>query len=84
MFVHHSDDLREKKRSTRFGEITSDGYYYQILVFTGQRIRAGTDSKVYVILSGEEKETSVRRLEDSYRKIFQRGQTDAFLFAVPK
>ena len=84
MFVHHSDDLCEKKRSTRFGEITSDGYYYQIVVFTGQRIHTGTDSKVYVILTGEENEIFVRRLEDSYRKIFQRGQTDAFLFAVPK
>ena len=61
----------------------SDGYYYQILVFTGQRLQAGTNSKVYLLLSGEQNETSVRRLDDPYRKIFQRGQTDAFLLAVP-
>ena len=61
-----------------------DHYFYQILVFTGQRTNAGTGSKVFLILSGENNETSVRRLEDSHRKVFQRGGIDAFVLAVPK
>lgn len=32
----------------------SDEYFYQILVFTGQRRNAGTNSKV-IVFSGEEK-----------------------------
>ncbi|CAF4412843.1 unnamed protein product, partial [Adineta steineri] len=35
----------------------SDHYYYQILVFTGQRTNAGTESKVYFVLSGDNDQT---------------------------
>lgn len=61
-----------------------DHYFYQILIFTGQRINAGTESKVYLILSGDRNQTTVRRLEDPHRKVFQRGGIDAFILAVPK
>ena len=61
-----------------------DHYFYQILIFTGQRINAGTESKVYLILSGDRNQTTVRRLEDPHRKLFQRGGIDAFILAVPK
>ncbi|CAF3754605.1 unnamed protein product [Adineta steineri] len=62
----------------------SDHYYYQILVFTGQRTNAGTDSKVYFVLSGENDQTQVRLFSDPHRKIFQRGGIDSFIIAVPK
>ncbi|CAF3751894.1 unnamed protein product, partial [Rotaria sp. Silwood1] len=62
----------------------SDQYFYEILVFTGQRIDAGTKSKVQFILSGTNDETNVRTFSDSHRKIFQRGGIDAFIMAVPK
>ncbi|CAF4101680.1 unnamed protein product, partial [Adineta steineri] len=52
----------------------SDHYYYQILVFTGQRTNAGTDSKVYFVLSGENDQTQIRLFSDPHRKIFQRGE----------
>ncbi|CAF4368685.1 unnamed protein product, partial [Adineta steineri] len=61
-----------------------DQYYYQILVFTGQRKHAGTDSKVHFVLSGENDQTPIRLFSDPHRKIFQRGGIDSFIIAVPK
>ncbi|CAF0940715.1 unnamed protein product [Adineta steineri] len=61
-----------------------DQYYYQILVFTGQRKHAGTDSKVHFVLSGENDQTPIRLFSDPHRKIFQRGGIDSFIVAVPK
>ncbi|CAF4055957.1 unnamed protein product [Adineta steineri] len=62
----------------------SDHYYYQILVFTGQRTNAGTESKVYFVLSGDDDQTQIRLFSDPHRKIFQRGGIDSFIIAVPK
>ncbi|CAF1640812.1 unnamed protein product, partial [Adineta ricciae] len=62
----------------------SDEYYYEILVFTGQRRNAGTESKVQFVLSGENDQTNVRLFSDSHRKLFQRGGIDAFIMSVPK
>ncbi|CAF1401522.1 unnamed protein product [Adineta steineri] len=63
---------------------STDQYFYQILVFTGHRANAGTNSKVHFILAGEEDETAVRTFSDPHRKILQRGGIDAFIMAVPK
>ncbi|CAF3807836.1 unnamed protein product [Rotaria sp. Silwood1] len=60
----------------------SDLYFYQILVFTGQRANSGTESKF--ILSGDNDDTHVRTFSDPHRKIFQRGGIDAFILSVPK
>ncbi|CAF3967703.1 unnamed protein product [Adineta steineri] len=62
----------------------SDHYYYQILVFTGQRTNAGTDSKVYFVLSGDNDQTQIRLFSDPHRKIFQRRRINSFIIAVPK
>jgi hypothetical protein len=62
----------------------SDEYFYQILVFTGQRKGAGTKSNVHFILSGEQDETHIRTFADPHRSILQRGGIDAFIMAVPK
>ncbi|CAF1600363.1 unnamed protein product, partial [Didymodactylos carnosus] len=62
----------------------NDKYYYQIIVFTGHRRNARTKSKVYLIVSGDNDHTDIRPLDDSKRKIFQRGSIDAFVMSVPK
>jgi hypothetical protein len=62
----------------------SDEYFYQIIIFTGQRKDAGTQSKVHFILSGDKNETYVRTFADPHRQILQRGGIDAFIMAVPK
>ncbi|XP_041364433.1 uncharacterized protein LOC121379847 [Gigantopelta aegis] len=60
----------------------ADKYYYEVIVFTGMRRNAGTDSKVFVIFSGENDETDARMLADDKRKVFRRGGVDGFLMAV--
>ncbi|CAF3980133.1 unnamed protein product [Rotaria sp. Silwood2] len=82
--------FKDKKDIEKLGvtplsdNIKSDQYFYEILVFTGRRVNAGTKSKVRFILSGANDETNVRTFSDSHRKIFQRGGIDAFIMAVPK
>ena len=61
-----------------------DHYYYQIIVFTGQRKDSGTESNVHFVVGGEKDQTSVRTFADPHRKIFQRGGINAFIMAVPK
>ncbi|XP_061175461.1 uncharacterized protein LOC133184410 [Saccostrea echinata] len=61
-----------------------DKYYYEIVVVTGMRRKAGTDSNVSFILSGDEDETDVRTFSDKKRKIFRRGGVDGFLMSVPR
>ncbi|KAI3380764.1 hypothetical protein SNEBB_003260 [Seison nebaliae] len=61
----------------------SDKYFYEIVVFTGLRQNGGTESKVRFILSGDNGETGIRLMEDSKRKVFQRGAADAFIMASP-
>ena len=50
--------------------IVSERYYYQFTVYTGMRKGAGTGSKVYFVLSGDEADTGVRELADPKRKVF--------------
>ncbi|KAK4476287.1 hypothetical protein MN116_001490, partial [Schistosoma mekongi] len=59
-------------------------YLYEIIVSTGHRRCAGTDSKVCFILSGQNGETGCRVLQDPNRKVLCRGSTDRFLLACPK
>ncbi|TNN06289.1 Polycystin-2, partial [Schistosoma japonicum] len=59
-------------------------YLYEIIVSTGHRRCAGTDSKVCFILSGQYCETGCRVLQDPNRKVLCRGSTDRFLLACPK
>ena len=42
-----------------------DQYYYQIIVFTGQRKNSGTKSKVHFILSGSNSQTLIRSSSSS-------------------
>ncbi|CAF5038286.1 unnamed protein product [Rotaria sp. Silwood1] len=60
----------------------SDKYFYEIIVFTGMRNDAGTKSKVYFILSGNDNDTGLRLL-GTEGSILQRGNIDLFLMAVP-
>ena len=61
-------------------------YFYEIIVNTGNRRDAGTDSKVKFIVSGEKGETSIKSLSNrkSKRKILRRGAVDSFIFTTDK
>ncbi|CAF3607443.1 unnamed protein product [Adineta steineri] len=82
--------FKDKKDIEKLGvtplpdNILNDKYYYQIIVFTGLRKDAGTESKVHFIISGDDEETGVRTFEDPHRKVLQRGGIDSFIMAVTK
>jgi polycystin 1L2 len=59
-------------------------YIYEIIVFTGNRNGAGTDSRVSCIITSETQETEIIELEDSKRKLFNRGGVDSFLLVLDK
>ncbi|XP_046550027.1 uncharacterized protein LOC124259855 [Haliotis rubra] len=59
-----------------------DKYFYEVVVVTGNCKNAGTDSKVFIVLSGDNDETDVRMLNDDSRKVLTRGGVDSFLMAV--
>lgn len=61
-----------------------DKYLYEILVFTGNKKEAQTDSIVQFVLTGETGETDIRTFGDEHRKIFQKGATDVFVLASEK
>ncbi|KFM61455.1 Polycystic kidney disease protein 1-like 2, partial [Stegodyphus mimosarum] len=61
-----------------------DKYLYEMIVVTGNKDAAATDSKVQFILSGDDDETAVRTLEDNKRKLFRRNAADTFVMAVPR
>lgn len=51
---------------------------YQIVVHTGDKFGAGTNANVSVILYGENGDTGIRPLTQSFRDLFERNQTDKF------
>ncbi|XP_064099124.1 location of vulva defective 1-like [Macrobrachium nipponense] len=61
-----------------------DKYLYEMLVFTGNKKEAQTDSTVQFILSGNQAETDVRTLGDDRRKILRKADVDVFILAVSR
>jgi hypothetical protein len=65
-------------------------YIYEIIVFTGSRKDAGTDSNVSCIITSESSETDVVELNDSNPnikkrgKLFQRAGVDSFILALDR
>lgn len=61
-----------------------DKYIYEIVVFTGDKKSAATDSNVFFIVSGDDDETEVRTFGDQKRKTFRKGAIDTFVMTVPR
>ncbi|XP_022779645.1 uncharacterized protein LOC111321123 [Stylophora pistillata] len=57
---------------------------YLISIHTGVRQNAGTTSSVYIVLSGDEWESTPMALVDLDRRVFQRGQENNFVITLPR
>ena len=62
----------------------ADKYMYEILVETGPLSSHSTSSRVEFILTGEDKESTIRCFNDPERDLFKKGATDAFLMTTPQ
>ncbi len=52
-------------------------------VFTGARVGSDTLSNVFMVLSGDEADTSVIHLKDEKRRLFLRAAVDTFIISSP-
>jgi hypothetical protein len=59
-----------------------DNYYYELIVFTGNRREAATDSVVRFKLSGDLAETNNRIFNHPDKEIFRRSGIDSFIMSV--
>jgi hypothetical protein len=64
--------------------LPTHSYCYEIVVFTGGRKEAATDSKVRFILSGDNIDTGVRVMVDMKRHCFRRGGIDSFIMTTER
>ncbi|XP_067671787.1 polycystin-1-like protein 2 [Haliotis asinina] len=64
--------------------LLSDVYHYQVTVFTGMRRNAGTKSRVYLVLGGEQGDTEIRSLEDEKKRTPDRGSVNSYVLSVPQ
>ena len=64
--------------------LPEDHYFYEIIVQTGPMLSHGTESKVQLILTGEDNETQIRTLSDPTKNFFTKGAVDTFLMSVDK
>ncbi|XP_047144117.1 uncharacterized protein LOC105843386 [Hydra vulgaris] len=62
--------------------LPGDNYLYQIIVNTGNRRNAGTKSKIFFTITGENNDSGIRRLKDSERECFQRSSCDMFIMTT--
>ncbi|CAF1275359.1 unnamed protein product, partial [Adineta ricciae] len=82
--AHDKYDLKQLEVSILASKAEMNGYAYQIIVFTGFRVNANTESKVHFVMVGKNDKTSIRTFSSSHRKIFQRGGIDSFIITTPK
>lgn len=61
--------------------LSNKGYFYEVLIFTGSRKNAGTDSKVFLNLYGLNGDSQLKKLEckNPVYKTFRRGGVDCFI-----
>ncbi|XP_043202140.1 polycystic kidney disease protein 1-like 2 [Amphibalanus amphitrite] len=64
--------------------VESDKYLYEVMVYTGHKSDAATDSVVSMVLVGDKDETCPRTFGKPKRKFFRKGGQDAFVMACPR
>ena len=60
------------------------GYFYELIVFTGNRNDSGTRSVVRFKLSGDLSDTGVRVLNEDNTLVLKRSSVDSFIMAVSR
>ena len=61
-----------------------DYYLYEVLVFTGNSHGASCDSRVQIVVTGEDDETEVRTLDPGWNDTLRKGSADSYVMKVPR
>jgi hypothetical protein len=64
--------------------LNNHNYFYEIIVFTGNRQEAATESKVKMVLNGDEMESESKVLNQKSKQVFKRGAIDSFVMGVSR
>lgn len=82
--------LRQDRKDEHVGHFRSlsdnyrdDNFYYLLIVYTGLKVSAGTQSNICFLLSGEHATSGVRSLSDETHKGFKSGSVRKFLMTTP-
>lgn len=75
-------DVKRKQIIILNDNLIGNAYCYEIVVFTGSRKEAGTDSNVKISINGNLDETFDRTLHRGQWPVFRRGGVDSFLMTV--
>jgi len=79
------DKLDEKKLGlVKLKSYYHEKYFYEIVVYTGSRADAATDSKVRIFISGYDHHTEAILLYDPHRPAFRRGGIDSFIISTSR
>ena len=86
IFAHHKDkqDAQKVGIAPLPDNNPAHNYYYEIIVFTGNRENSETDSRVRFILSSDSIDSGIRRMYDPNRKAFRSGGVDSFIMSTEK
>ncbi len=79
-------DRRDKERIsfTMVDDTThEDDFFYELILFTGTRKEAQTNSKVSCIITGDLGESTLKSLADKEARLFRRGAVNSFLISSP-
>lgn len=82
-YIRDRQEAKRKQVIILNDNLLGNIYCYEIVVFTGSRKEAGTDSKVKIMINGDLDETFDRELTGNQTyPIFHRGAVDSFLMTV--
>lgn len=83
-YYHDRKDVTKLGAAPLPDNMSEDKYLYEMLVFTGNKKEAQTDSTVQFVLSGDYGDTDIRTFGDDQRKIFRKDSVDVFVMACEK
>jgi hypothetical protein len=79
----HWMDMRDRnKKGLTLLNDNRTSNLYEIIIFTGNRRNAGTDSNVFMNMHGNSEKSHVIELKDKKRKLFRRGGFDTFIVST--
>ena len=61
-----------------------DNYLYEILAFTGQWREASCNSKIEIIVTGEDDQTETRTLDPGWKDTLRKGCVDSYIMRTPR
>ena len=82
----YNDIMDEKQLVSRplVDNDPQDSYLYEILAFTGQWRESSCNSKIEIIVTGEDDQTETRTLDPGWKDTLRKGCVDSYIMRTPR